>query len=492
MTMSLLLPAKGDGAEGGALPASPVQSKAAGPADGDFQKFMGEAQSGQTAPAAEKPSPENDEEKDAPSTIPNKTSSQKPPPPSELSNFATMDLLLVLLGQTTRSDSVAEKSPGKGSSLLEPVTNSTEPGAKAEPPDTSKEVAAPGLTVADAKQASLGGKLQLPGFTPVAPPAGHAASSKETADTSAAGKAFQADPAKTAAPETVPSIAAETSEAPGKNSLLAPYQDLLISAAAGVSDGRNPALPVATGAGTTVATNGQQVKSGANKNEIAGSAAQKLPAGLESAQDSTASAGLEVAPPAKDQPDFSSFKDTPMPWTFVDASAIGASAPTVTTNTASASPLANPRLDQVERLITREVVMVRQSGAEALAVSLKVDAKTSLFLQLTNHDGQIEASVRCESGDAGALNSHWSQLQESLSHQNVQLLPLEGGSPSSNSTPDHSSGAAGNSPEKSKNEQPQSGPPAEKPSDDAMNAAVGVTKSKHNRPKSWHGWEKWA
>ena len=76
-------------------------------------------------------------------------------------------------------------------------------------------------------------------------------------------------------------------------------------------------------------------------------------------------------------------------------------------------------------MISREVTMVRQSGAQALAVTLKVDAHTSLFLQLTNHNGQIEASVRCEKGSAAGLDTHWGELQESLARQNVQLLPLQ-------------------------------------------------------------------
>ena len=77
------------------------------------------------------------------------------------------------------------------------------------------------------------------------------------------------------------------------------------------------------------------------------------------------------------------------------------------------------------RLVTQEVAMIKQSGANSLAVSLKIDPQTELFLQLTNHDGQIQASLRCERGSMAGLDTHWGQLQESLSRQNVQLLPLE-------------------------------------------------------------------
>ena len=81
--------------------------------------------------------------------------------------------------------------------------------------------------------------------------------------------------------------------------------------------------------------------------------------------------------------------------------------------------------ERVEHLVNQEVILVRQSGANSLAVSLKVDPQTELFLQITNRDGQIQASVRCERGNVEGLNSHWGQLQDSLAKQNVQLLPLE-------------------------------------------------------------------
>jgi len=46
-------------------------------------------------------------------------------------------------------------------------------------------------------------------------------------------------------------------------------------------------------------------------------------------------------------------------------------------------------------------------------------------LQLTSHNGQIEAAVRWERGSVAGLENHWKDLQESLARQNVHLLPLE-------------------------------------------------------------------
>jgi len=495
MTLSLLLPAKGDGAEGGTLSNSPFSAKTTSPAGDDFQKFMGEAQGGQTPPVADKASSTTDEAPESPSGVPAKPSSQKPQVPSELSNFATMDLLLLLLGSPTQPEATPAKMATPGQATGEPAVGSIQTETKGQPgvPGIPNQVSAGALPVTDAKQVSLGGKLDLPGFIPVVPATAHTpAHGAETKVDSPPPKPSGIDPAKIAAPVPQPPTDSSSAEINGKNALPAHNQDLLSAAATEITGGRNPGTPPSTEAGTTVAINGQQVKSGAKKNEIAGSAAQKLPQGRESGPASNASASVEIAPVAKGHSDFSSFKDSPTQWTFVDTNAIGTNAPTITTNAAGAAATTNSRLDQVERLITREVVMVRQSGAEALAVSLKVDSKTSLFLQLTNHGGQIEASVRCESGDAGALNAHWGQLQESLSRQNIQLQPLEGGLSSSSTPFDHSPNTAGNSQENAKPEQSHSGPPPEKPSDDAMNAAVGLTKSKHHRPKSWHGWEKWA
>ena len=91
------------------------------------------------------------------------------------------------------------------------------------------------------------------------------------------------------------------------------------------------------------------------------------------------------------------------------------------------------QVDRIGRLVSQEVISIRQSGANVLAVSLKVDQHTELFLQLTNHNGQIQASVRCERGNAAGLDSHWGQLQESLARQNVQLMPMEGKSSTNNS-----------------------------------------------------------
>jgi len=114
-------------------------------------------------------------------------------------------------------------------------------------------------------------------------------------------------------------------------------------------------------------------------------------------------------------------------------------------------------------------------------------------LQLTNHNGQIEAAVRCEKGGAAALDSHWGELQESLARQNVQLLPLQDNSrdPSNFPPPTAWDFNGQRPPQKQPEPQPQSAAEAETPSDQSMKATVGLGKA-NPQPQPRHGWEKWA
>jgi hypothetical protein len=85
-------------------------------------------------------------------------------------------------------------------------------------------------------------------------------------------------------------------------------------------------------------------------------------------------------------------------------------------------------VERLERMISREVLTIRQTGAETMGVSLKLDSNTQLFLQLTTHNGSVQASVRCERGSFAPEDAQWAQLQQSLARQNVALLPMTGGS----------------------------------------------------------------
>ena len=97
--------------------------------------------------------------------------------------------------------------------------------------------------------------------------------------------------------------------------------------------------------------------------------------------------------------------------------------------------------ERLSQMVVRETMSLRQTSAESLAVVLRPDPNTELFIQLTRRDGQIEAVVRCERGDAQQLGALWGQLQETLSQQNIRLAPLQESSSNnfnSNSSSPHS------------------------------------------------------
>ena len=498
-TSPLLLPAKGKGTEGGVLGNSQRQPKNVSAGAEDFEKLMTEAQAGLATATTGTAAPPA-----GATAAPTKAIPPDPTANIDSTNPVTLGILLVLLGKLPPPEITPSGIAASGEQSAGLVLSLAENGSKGDASEHAPLQDATGLhelvTGSELKSSTKSQEGSAPASSALPIPSELKPTTEHVP--SPAGKPIEfphspatgvppTPPANIATLEGAPTPTAPDAGEPGKNSPPGVVPIPMNSPPQASGDGAPPSASGAAETGTTVAINGQPVKSASKKNEIAGSAAQKLPQGHESASGSNGSVSNEAPPPARAHEDFSSFKDSPAQWTFIDTHASSAASPTLTTNTADGIASSSSRQDQVERLITREVVMVRQSGAEALAVSLKVDSQTSLFLQLTNHHGQIEASVRCESGDAGALNAHWSQLRESLSLQNVQLLPLEGSGSASSNSHDTPSQASGDSQEEPKPNQPPTAPEAEKPSDDAMNAAVGLSKSK-SRSRRSHGWEKWA
>ncbi|HEX3718724.1 MAG TPA: hypothetical protein VH595_12215 [Verrucomicrobiae bacterium] len=189
-----------------------------------------------------------------------------------------------------------------------------------------------------------------------------------------------------------------------------------------------PEISPETVSGTSAATNGQRMSFAAQKNEVAGAAEQKLP--LTSATSVAGVTAVEApAAPGQDGSKKSldlSWRETP-PEMVAMVNLAAKPAETAVAEAATISTAASPA-DRLEKMISQEVVTIRQTGAQTLGVSLKVDDNTQLFLQLTTQNGQIQASLRCEKGNFSALDSQWSQLQESLARQNVQLMPAAGAS----------------------------------------------------------------
>jgi hypothetical protein len=82
-------------------------------------------------------------------------------------------------------------------------------------------------------------------------------------------------------------------------------------------------------------------------------------------------------------------------------------------------------VERISSLMVRESALVKKHGSDSMAVVLRPDAETELFVHLSLRDGQIEATVRLERGDAQHLGALWSQLQESLAQHKVRLAPLQ-------------------------------------------------------------------
>jgi hypothetical protein len=167
------------------------------------------------------------------------------------------------------------------------------------------------------------------------------------------------------------------------------------------------------------------------RNEIAGRTEQKLPLATVSAI-SSADTGNPTSDGGTQTPLPFSWHEEPLEQlAIVDLSSRGFS---VAAPAAEATPEAPARvssaapLERLEQMISREVMTVRQTGAETLGVALKLDTQTQLFLQLTSHNGQVQASVRCDRGQFAPEDSQWAQLQQSLARQNVELLPMTGSS----------------------------------------------------------------
>lgn len=156
-------------------------------------------------------------------------------------------------------------------------------------------------------------------------------------------------------------------------------------------------------------------------------------------------------------------------------------------------------VERISSLITRESALVRKHGSDSMAVVLRPDAETELFVHLSQRDGQFEATVRLERGDAHHLGALWSQLQDSLAQQKIRLAPLQeasGGHSTFHQSP-HGSGMSGG-----QNGAREEARPEKRYMDDRPAPAVPAPSAPHVRgtggsrrrrlTTSRPGWETWA
>jgi hypothetical protein len=187
----------------------------------------------------------------------------------------------------------------------------------------------------------------------------------------------------------------------------------------------------APASGTSAANTSQRMSFTSQRNEIAGRVEQKLPPPDISAVSSTGTGGPSSDGGAKSSLAFSWHEAPLETLPIIDLSGQTGSVVAPVAEAAVEAPVSaasTAPVERLERIISREVLTIRQSGAETLGVSLKLDSNTQLFLQLTNHNGAVQASVRCERGSFAPEDAQWAQLQQSLARQNVALLPMTGGS----------------------------------------------------------------
>ena len=101
------------------------------------------------------------------------------------------------------------------------------------------------------------------------------------------------------------------------------------------------------------------------------------------------------------------------------------------TATTQLHPITTPEIhtaprtqDSVQAAILDQVVQIRQIRAQELAVVVKTDQGSELFLHLRQHNGQVEIHARCEHGNTQLLHQQWSELQSALARHGVSLAPL--------------------------------------------------------------------
>lgn len=211
------------------------------------------------------------------------------------------------------------------------------------------------------------------------------------------------------------------------------FQNLAEDAAASVSPALLRRAQPQPFTGIGAAKMDSRMDKGLEQNQFAGSTEQKMPAGNREVTGGDLEAGIarvgengarESAESAGDRTArlFGAAGET-MP-----VNALGTTR-TITVNSADGLNATAPArtAEQLLQNITREVVQFKHFNAESMAVVLKPDANTEIFLHMVSRNGQIEIQARFDRGDFNSLNGQWAQLQHALSQQGVRLSGLQDG-----------------------------------------------------------------
>lgn len=81
--------------------------------------------------------------------------------------------------------------------------------------------------------------------------------------------------------------------------------------------------------------------------------------------------------------------------------------------------------ERVIQEISRQAAELKHFQADTMAVSLRPDADTEIFLHLRQIDGVVEVNARFERGDFSELSRNWETIQQALSQQGVKLGTLQ-------------------------------------------------------------------
>ena len=107
---------------------------------------------------------------------------------------------------------------------------------------------------------------------------------------------------------------------------------------------------------------------------------------------------------------------------FLDQNGLAAShIPATTVEGTHAAPRTQ---DSIQTAILDQVVQIKQIRAQELAVVVKTDQGTELFLHLRQHNGQVEVQARCEQGDTRLMREQWGELQSALARHGISLASL--------------------------------------------------------------------
>lgn len=180
------------------------------------------------------------------------------------------------------------------------------------------------------------------------------------------------------------------------------------------SDNSSPPTPPVEDAGTPVAEQAVEVKNGLLQDEIAGQPART--AAIPGTWRFRADAGEGERIRETRGTEFGS----------VRASLTGDTQPsddTASVAETEAPPAAEPA-SALAPLVQEHALRLRLTSRDSLEVVIRPDANTELHLEICQRNGQIQATLRCDAGQAAHWGAGWSRLQENLALHGVQLAPL--------------------------------------------------------------------